>query len=83
MFFAWYVLRLDKGLRVGVSHLLRYKCRKQDIVPFAREVQEMRYLEVYDVHARWRAGPGDPWQREHNVPRGGEQHTAVTAFRLQ
>jgi len=43
----------------------------------------MRYLEVYDVHARWRAGPGDPWQREHNVPRGGEQHTAVTAFRLQ
>ena len=60
MFSAWYVLRLEKEVRVGVPPLLRYKCRKQDIVPFAREVQEMRYLEVYEVHARRRAEPGEP-----------------------
>jgi hypothetical protein len=60
VFSAWYVLRLEKELRVGVSRLLRYKCRKQDIVPFAREVQEMRYLRVYEVHARCRAEPGGP-----------------------
>jgi hypothetical protein len=57
---AWYVLRLEKEMTLGVPALLRYKCRKQDIVPFARVVQEMRYLEVYEVHARRRAEPGEP-----------------------
>jgi hypothetical protein len=57
---AWYVLRPEKELSLGVPRLLRYKCRKQDIVPLAREVQEMRYLEVYEAHARRRAEPGEP-----------------------